>query len=189
MESLTDLDLYRIDYLKLSEFFEQADLARKISGFIQANSKENESKSTWYFLKDFVRLLSLNPKDAKFIITFSGKITQTSLEYICLNPAVMINRMCDQAQKILLTSGTLEPAGDFDLVNVIKHKFSCGHIIPKENFKALCVDDGFDFKFEKRDAMMEKMANLLEYVHNQQKATVGGGIVVFVQSYAYSTKF
>ena len=36
MESLTELNLYRIDFQKLSEFFEKADLTRKISGFIQS---------------------------------------------------------------------------------------------------------------------------------------------------------
>ena len=35
MEMLTDLDLYRIDFAELSEFFQKADLTRKISGFMK----------------------------------------------------------------------------------------------------------------------------------------------------------
>lgn len=34
MEMLSELDLYRIDFSKLSEFFTKADFARKISGYI-----------------------------------------------------------------------------------------------------------------------------------------------------------
>ena len=35
MEMLTDLDLYRINFAELSEFFQKADLTRKISGFMK----------------------------------------------------------------------------------------------------------------------------------------------------------
>ena len=42
MEMLTDLDLYRIDFTELSSFFHMADLARKISGFIQTNVTPTE---------------------------------------------------------------------------------------------------------------------------------------------------
>jgi Rad3-related DNA helicase len=59
-------------------------------------------------------------------------VQETSLEYICLDPAVTINRMSDLAAKLILTSGTLEPAGDFELIKATKHKFSCGHVVKPE---------------------------------------------------------
>lgn len=34
MEMLTELDLYRIDFLELCRFFDKADLTRKINGFM-----------------------------------------------------------------------------------------------------------------------------------------------------------
>lgn len=36
IEVLAELDLYRVNFAKLLEFFQHADLARKISGFIQS---------------------------------------------------------------------------------------------------------------------------------------------------------
>ena len=38
IEILAELDLYRIDFAKLTEFFEKADLTRKVGGFIQAQT-------------------------------------------------------------------------------------------------------------------------------------------------------
>ena len=50
MEMLTDLDLYRIDFTELSSFFQKADLARKINGFIQANATPAEGQRVWHTL-------------------------------------------------------------------------------------------------------------------------------------------
>lgn len=37
--------------------------------------------------------------------------------------------------------------------------------------------------------MFGKIAALLEFVFAQQSTTIGGGIIVFVQSYSFQTKF
>ncbi len=57
----------------------------------------------------------------------------------------------------MLTSGTLEPAGDFNMIKTKKHTFSCGHVVSPSQFKAICVDGGFNFQFDKRDQMLSKM--------------------------------
>lgn len=36
IDFLTDIDAYKTDFDRLSEFFEKADLAKKINGFVQA---------------------------------------------------------------------------------------------------------------------------------------------------------
>ena len=36
IDILTELDLYRVDFAKLSDFFSRSDLAKKLNGFIQA---------------------------------------------------------------------------------------------------------------------------------------------------------
>ena len=78
------------------------------------------TKSTLYALRDFIRVLSLNPIDGKLIMHLPegkpGKLTECELEYLSLNPAIQINRMLDQVNKMILASGTLEPAGDFALL-------------------------------------------------------------------------
>ena len=91
----------------------------------------------WYTLRELVRVLSLSPRDGVFLIHFDS--TSPSIEYLCLNPSTVLNRMLDQCHKILLTSGTLEPAGDFSLIEGQRHKFTCGHVVSDENFQALCV--------------------------------------------------
>ena len=77
------------------------------------------SKSTLYALRDFIRVLSLNPMDGKLILHLpetGSKLTECQLEYLSLNPAVQMNRMLNQVHKMVLASGTLEPAGDFALL-------------------------------------------------------------------------
>lgn len=36
MDVLIDADLYKLDFVRLSDFFEKADLVRKVNGFIQS---------------------------------------------------------------------------------------------------------------------------------------------------------
>ena len=60
-------------------------------------SNQFGTKSTLYALRDFIRVLSLNPVDGKLIMHLPGekpgKLTDCELEYLSLNPAVQINRM------------------------------------------------------------------------------------------------
>ena len=143
MDCLTELDIYRLDFSALNSFFEKSDLIRKLNGFIRSNDTNVRTKSTLYALRDFLRILSLNPVDGKLLMHFNSesistpKLSQCELEYISLNPAVHLNRMLDQVGKMVLMSGTLEPAGDFALLNpcgTTPWKFSCGHVVPDENF-------------------------------------------------------
>ena len=73
---LDDVGLYSTDFLKLYNFFAKSDLTRKINGFIEAQRQAESasktglqsesvktSKSVWYTLREFVRVLSLNPTD------------------------------------------------------------------------------------------------------------------------------
>jgi len=67
-------------------------------------------------------VLSLNPKDGKMILQTTQKSDknykdETFLEYLCLNPALTIKRLLDQADKIILASGTLEPTEEYDVLN------------------------------------------------------------------------
>jgi Rad3-related DNA helicase len=152
---LTDIGHYSTDFLKLYDFCAKSDLTRKLNGFITAEAvKQGEQRtgqSVLYSLREFVRVLSLNPKDGLFILHFAEG--NASIEYICLNPAVHLNRILDQVSKLLLTSGTLEPAGDFAMISQGESKwsFSCGHVVSKENFQAICVGEGFSFVFDRRD--------------------------------------
>lgn len=102
-----------------------------------------------------------------------GKLTDCSIEYLSLNPAVQINRMLDQVHKMVLASGTLEPAGDFALLKSSDSasnkqedpwKFSCGHVVSEDNFQAICVGHSFDFRYGSRTNLVQ-MANLADLIY------------------------
>jgi hypothetical protein len=43
-----------------------------------------------------------------------------------------MTRLLDQVDKMVLASGTLEPAGDLEGLCENRWKFQCGHIVPKD---------------------------------------------------------
>ena len=97
-----------------------------------------------------------------------------------------------EVDKMLLTSGTLEPAGDFALLKSGSEldktwKFSCGHVVGKDNFKAICVGNGFDFRYQQRNDknQLQKVVDFINHIASLQSKTIAGGLIVFVQSYGY----
>jgi Rad3-related DNA helicase len=131
METLSDTDLYALDFARLSCFFEKADLVKKLNGFIQSYSPEESHRSVLNHLKEFIRVLAFHPSDGKFIVS------KDSIEYVSLNPAVTMKRLLDSAHKVVLASGTLEPTSEYDVLHQyfqgvdFKTEFSCNHLLPK----------------------------------------------------------
>ena len=90
--------------------------------------------------------------------------------------------MLTLVEKLILASGTLEPAGDFQLIAGGKHhKFSCSHVIKPCQFKAVLAPGLFTYN--ERDNMLEQMRLTIEWALKEQSSKIGGGIIVFVQSY------
>ena len=116
------------------------------------------TRSILYQIRDFIRILTFDPNDGKFLLTEKG----TLLKYICLNPALTLKRIIDRSDKVLLASGTLEPSEEYDVLkkyfysNNFLEKFSCPHILPPTSFKALAISkfEGrvCDFKFNNRES-------------------------------------
>ena len=86
-----------------------------------------------------------------------------SLSYLSLNPALALKRLINQVDKIVLASGTLEPTEEYDVLqkymgdnSSFMCKFSCDHVIPQENFRAVVLskfmDQSFDFRYGIRDS-------------------------------------
>ena len=107
---------------------------------------QQHTRSILYLMRDLLRVLSLNPKDGKMVVHFNdGKAHQ--LDYVSLNPALSMKRMLDEAEKLVLASGTLEPTQEYDVLRHylsddgadIIYKFSCGHVIPKDNLSCMLV--------------------------------------------------
>ena len=73
IDVLTETDLYSFDFEKLHSFFDKADLVKKLNGFMQQNANKSDqilpfSRSILYQIKEFIRILSLNPSDGKLVI-------------------------------------------------------------------------------------------------------------------------
>lgn len=77
MDVLSECDLYKVDFNKLSEFFEKSDLVRKLNGFIQSkieNKTNDFNRSILYNIKELIRVFSLSPSDGKLIIMIDKQL-------------------------------------------------------------------------------------------------------------------
>ena len=142
IDILTETDLYSYDFERLHSFFDKADLVKKLNGFMQQNANKSDqnppfSRSILYQIREFIRILSLNPADGKLVVKQDQGL---SLQYLCLNPAIHLKRLIDQADKVILASGTLEPTEEYDVLSKymsdldFMYKFSCDHVISQENY-------------------------------------------------------
>ena len=162
MDFLEETDLYKVDLTETLSFLQNSDFTKKLNGFMQSQAKSC-GRSLLYLVRELLSALSLNPKDGR--LHFENK----TLRYIALNPALTLKRMLDEADKIILASGTLEPTAEYDVLKEYLHptadmifKFECGHIIPKDNLRCLLVDgfnEAMNFRFDRRKDERQ-MANL-----------------------------
>lgn len=93
----------------MADFFDRADLARKLNGFMVAESK-SKVRGLLYHMKELLLRLSYNAEDG-IVEVSEGKLT-----YIMLNPALVFKRLIDEADKVVLASGTLEPTAEYDVL-------------------------------------------------------------------------
>ncbi|KAF9956798.1 DEAD H (Asp-Glu-Ala-Asp His) box helicase 11 [Mortierella alpina] len=138
------------------------------------------------------------------------------LKFMLLNPANVFKPLIDEARSVILAGGTMEPVSDLLslLFPYLKsdsqgsnpstglgvtrtaesatypriHRFSCGHVIPKENLMTLVMEKAptgtsLELNFANRnldqvmDGIGQSLANLLNMIPD--------GVVVFFVSYSY----
>ncbi|KAG0228422.1 DEAD H (Asp-Glu-Ala-Asp His) box helicase 11, partial [Actinomortierella wolfii] len=138
------------------------------------------------------------------------------LKFMLLNPANVFRPLVEEARSVILAGGTMEPVSDLlshlfpylkEKVEVPQdriantgslsgqglafpriHRFSCGHVIPKDNLLVLvteCSSSGMplELNFANRnqdqvmDAVGQSLVNLLGMIPD--------GVVVFFVSYSY----
>ncbi|KAF9574511.1 DEAD H (Asp-Glu-Ala-Asp His) box helicase 11 [Mortierella alpina] len=138
------------------------------------------------------------------------------LKFMLLNPANVFRPLIDEARSVILAGGTMEPVSDLlsllfpylksdnqvaspstglDVAKTAEcatypriHRFSCGHVIPKENLMTLVMEKAptgtsleLNFAHRNQDQVMDgigqSLANLLNMIPD--------GVVVFFVSYAY----
>jgi chromosome transmission fidelity protein 1 len=130
------------------------------------------------------------------------------LKFMLLNPANVFKPLVEEARSVVLAGGTMEPVSDLlshlfpylkdpsvSLTNSLTelqypriHRFSCGHVIPKENLMAIVLEKSalgstLELNFANRnqdqviDGIGQSLANLLNMIPD--------GVVVFFVSYSY----
>ncbi|RKP08780.1 helicase C-terminal domain-containing protein, partial [Thamnocephalis sphaerospora] len=114
--------------------------------------------------------------------------------YLLLNPAEHFRQVVEEARSVVLAGGTMAPVDDLisHLVPYLPaekiHRFSCGHVVPRESPLALSVCEGptgipFEFTYEKRDdaKLLDSLGQSLVNLCN----VIPAGVVCFFSSYAY----
>ncbi|KAF9331459.1 ATP-dependent DNA helicase chl1 [Podila minutissima] len=122
------------------------------------------------------------------------------LKFMLLNPARVFRPLVEEARSVVLAGGTMEPVSDLlsHLFPYLKdegsahypriHRFSCGHVIPKENLMTLIVQKSptglpleLSFAQRNRDEIMDGIGQALVNLLN----LIPDGVVVFFVSYSY----
>ncbi|KAF9203423.1 ATP-dependent DNA helicase chl1 [Haplosporangium sp. Z 27] len=142
----------------------------------------------------------------------SARDRKPILKFMLLNPANVFKPLVDEARSVVLAGGTMEPVSDLlsHLFPYLRegstgqhgnlslqsatalypkiHRFSCGHVIPKENLMTLVMEKtpsggSLELNFTNRnlnqviDGVGQSLVNLL--------GVIPDGVVVFFVSYSY----
>ncbi|ORY79420.1 ATP-dependent RNA helicase CHL1 [Protomyces lactucae-debilis] len=184
-----------INISKISAYLTSSKLARKVDGYSQSIiSDENKVIKTTpvlTLLQGFLECLANPSSEGRFFFeTSQGSVVA---KYMLLDPSHVFAAVVEEAHSVILAGGTMEPMDDY--INLLfpslrprVSKFSCGHIIPKENLSAMVLSSGsagqsFEFNFERRSnqAMLEDLGRSIRNL----LGIIPDGVVVFFASYAY----
>ncbi|XP_060162474.1 ATP-dependent DNA helicase DDX11 isoform X1 [Globicephala melas] len=147
-------------------------------------------------IEGFLAALTTANQDGRVILSRQGSLSQSSLKFLLLNPAVHFAQVVKECRAVVLAGGTMQPVSDFreqllacagvEAERVVE--FSCGHVIPADNILPLVICSGpsnqqLEFTYQKRELpqMMDEMGRILCNLCN----VVPGGVVCFFPSYAY----
>ncbi|XP_066864519.1 ATP-dependent DNA helicase DDX11 isoform X3 [Kogia breviceps] len=147
-------------------------------------------------IEGFLAALTTANQDGRVVLSRQGSLSQSSLKFLLLNPAVHFAQVVKECRAVVLAGGTMQPVSDFreqllacagvEAERVVE--FSCGHVIPAENILPLVICSGpstqqLEFTYQKRELpqMMDETGRILCNLCN----VVPGGVVCFFPSYEY----
>ncbi|XP_061061918.1 ATP-dependent DNA helicase DDX11 isoform X2 [Eubalaena glacialis] len=147
-------------------------------------------------IEGFLAALTTANQDGRVILSRQGSLSQSSLKFMLLNPAVHFAQVVKECRAVVLAGGTMQPVSDFreqllacagvQAERVVE--FSCGHVIPADNILPLVICSGpsnqqLEFTYQKRELpqMMDETGRILCNLCN----VVPGGVVCFFPSYEY----
>ncbi|XP_065798967.1 ATP-dependent DNA helicase DDX11 isoform X2 [Muntiacus reevesi] len=147
-------------------------------------------------VEGFLEALTTANQDGRVILSRQGSLSQSSLKFLLLNPAVHFAQVVKECRAVVIAGGTMQPVSDFreqllagagvEAERVVE--FSCGHVIPPDHILPLVICSGpsnqtLDFTYQKRGLpqMMDETGRILCNLCN----VVPGGVVCFFPSYEY----
>ncbi|XP_061274228.1 ATP-dependent DNA helicase DDX11 isoform X2 [Bos javanicus] len=147
-------------------------------------------------VEGFLEALTTANQDGRVILSRQGSLSQSSLKFLLLNPAVHFTQVVKECRAVVIAGGTMQPVSDFreqllagagvEAERVVE--FSCGHVIPPDHILPLIICSGpsnqmLDFTYQKRGLpqMMDETGRILCNLCN----VVPGGVVCFFPSYEY----
>ncbi|CAG9326579.1 unnamed protein product [Blepharisma stoltei] len=193
-EFLVERELVDYDFYRIIDFVEEIELTRKLTGFAENLDFSPSDSACFHYFMEFVRCFGTDPKDSRILFEFEENLPV--IKYLLLNPKIPFQTMLNEARCVILAGGTIEPIDEFmqlfsDTPREKIGRFSCGHVIPKENLLVSIVSYGesgnpFKFNYQSRDndIMLTDLCKLILDV----SLTVPHGVVVFLPSFAFLSK-
>ncbi|XP_068825886.1 ATP-dependent DNA helicase DDX11 isoform X4 [Capricornis sumatraensis] len=114
-------------------------------------------------VEGFLEALTTANQDGRVILSRQGSLSQSSLKFLLLNPAVHFAQVVKECRAVIIAGGTMQPVSDFreqllagagvEAERVVE--FSCGHVIPPDHILPLIICSGpsnqmLDFTYQKR---------------------------------------
>ncbi|XP_021777707.2 ATP-dependent DNA helicase DDX11 isoform X5 [Papio anubis] len=115
-------------------------------------------------IEGFLAALTTANQDGRVILSRQGSLSQSTLKFLLLNPAVHFAQVVKECRAVVIAGGTMQPVSDFrqqllacagvEAERVVE--FSCGHVIPPDNILPLVICSGIsnqplEFTFQKRE--------------------------------------
>ncbi|KAI8507709.1 DEAD H (Asp-Glu-Ala-Asp His) box helicase 11 [Branchiostoma belcheri] len=165
-----------------------------------ADSKEetphHQSSSSFMHIEAFLLALTNADKDGRVVINKQARLSQSSLRFLLLNPALHFSDIVQQARAVVMAGGTMQPVSEFKehllfAAGVEPERiteFSCGHVIPACNLLPVALGSGpvggavdFSYEYRNKEYMMAELGRVLVNLCN----LVPAGVCVFFPSYEY----
>ncbi|XP_012587945.1 PREDICTED: probable ATP-dependent RNA helicase DDX11 isoform X2 [Condylura cristata] len=147
-------------------------------------------------IEGFLAALTTASQDGRVILSHQGTLSQSSLKFLLLNPAVHFAQVVQECRAVVIAGGTMQPVSDFrdqllacagvQAERVVE--FSCGHVIPPNNILPLVLTCGpsnqqLEFTYQKR--ALPQMMHEVGRVLCNLCTVIPGGVVCFFPSYDY----
>ncbi|XP_047721012.1 ATP-dependent DNA helicase DDX11 isoform X4 [Prionailurus viverrinus] len=148
----------------------------------EGEARVPRSASPLMHIEGFLAALTTANQDGRVILNRQGSLSQSSLKFLLLNPAVHFAQVVKECRAVVIAGGTMQPVSDFreqllacagvEAERVVE--FSCGHVIPPDNILPLVICSGpssqqLEFTYQKRELPQmifqePKRANQVEQV-------------------------